>query len=239
MRAGLRLILLLCAAAPAQALAQKTVDVRLGDWRASYSLYSSPAAVCEAEPQWLADELDSVNALLDGFLALGTTRNNAWKESQLPLLVEAARVLPPMLEAHAATLNGLESCEVRKTRLFPGLLERGQKLVKEARNEVGQLGDLVRFTRHHVVLDKWEQERVKAQAAARANCSKSSAKPVIYFAYEDEFSTRRWLFCDDSTVIAPPGKTWERDPADPKKATLFIQTARLHADGQMLKAPKP
>lgn len=238
MHAAARLIFLLCVAAPAQVLAQKTVEVRLGEWRASYSLYSSPGAVCEAEPQWLADELDSVNALLDGFLAKGTTRNNAWKESQLPLLEEAARVLPALVDAHAATLTGLEGCELKKTRLFPALLERGQRLVKEARTEVGQLPELVRFTRHRVVLERWEADRMKAQATARETCKKSD-KPVIYFAYEDEFGTRRWLFCDDSLVIAPAGKTWEREPKDPKKATLWIQTARLHADGQMSKAPKP
>jgi hypothetical protein len=235
---GGRWLLFFCVAASAPVFAQKTVEVRLGEWRASYSLYSSPGAVCEAEPQWLADELDSVNTLLDGFLAKGTTRNNAWKENQLPLLEEAAKVLPPMVEAQAATLNGLEGCELKNTRLFPALLERGQRLVKEARVEVGQLPDLVRFTRHRVVLDKWEAERVKAQVAARAGCKKSD-KPLIYFAWEDEFGTRRWLFCDDSSVVAAAGKTWEREPKDAAKATLWIQTARLYSEGQVLKAPKP
>ncbi len=237
MHAGARLIFLLCLAAPAQVLAQKTVEVRLGEWRASYSSYPSLGAVCEAEPQWLAEELDSVNTLLEGFLSKGTTRNNAWKENQLPLLEEAARVLPPMVEAHDAALKGLAGCELRKTRLFPALLERGEKLVKEARVEVGQLPQLVKFTRHRVVLERWEAERVKSQAEARAKCSKGNG-PVIYFAHEDEFGTRRWLFCDDSVVVAPVGKTWEREPADLKKATLWIQTARLFAEGQMVKAPK-
>lgn len=238
MRAGSRLIFLLCLGASAQVFAQKTVEVRLGDWRASYSIYSSATAVCEAEPQWLADELDSTNNLLDGFLAKGTTRNNAWKESQLPLLEEAARVLPAMVDAHEATLKGLASCELKNTRLFPGLLERGQKLVKEAHVEVAQLPQLVRFTRHRVVLERWEKERVEAELAAKTKCAKAKS-PFIYFAFEDEFGTRRWLFCDESVVIAPAGKTWEREPADPKKATLWIQTARLFSEAQLLRAPKP
>lgn len=237
MHAGARLIFLLCLSLPAQVFAQKTVEVRLGEWRASYSLYTSPGAVCDAEPQWLADELDSVNTLLEGFLARGTTRNNAWQESALPLLQDAARVLPALLEAHDVTLKGLAGCELKKTRLFPALLERGQRLVKEARVEVGQLPALVKFTRHRVALERWESERVKSEAEARAKCGQGTA-PVIYFAYEDEFGTRRWLFCDDSVVIAPPGKTWVREPADPKKAALWILTARLFAEQQLVRAPK-
>jgi hypothetical protein len=238
MATAARLISLFCLALPAQVFAQKTVEVRLGEWRASYSLYPSAKAVCDAEPQWLAEELDSSNTLLDAFLARGTTRNNAWKENQLPLLEEAARVLPAMVQAHEATLQGLEGCELKNTRLFPALLERGQKLVKEAQIEVGHLPELVRFTRHRVVLERWEKQRLEAQEAARAKCG-AGEKPAIYFAYEDEFGTRRWLFCDESVVIAPVGKTWEREPADPKKATLWIQTARLFSEARLLKAPKP
>ena len=233
-----RLILLMCLGAPAQVFAQKTVDVKLGEWRASYSLYSSPAAVCVAEPQWLAEELDSVNVMLEGFLSKGTTRNNAWRESQLPLLEEAARVLPSMVQAHEATLIGIEQCELKDTRLFPALIARGRKLVKEAHLEVGQLPELIRFTRHRVLLDRWEKDRDEAELVAKAKCVKAPA-PFIYFAYDDEFGTRRWLFCDDTMVIAPVAKPWERSPADPKKATLWIQTARLYSDGQLMKAPRP
>jgi hypothetical protein len=238
MSTSARLILLVGLAMPAQVFAQKTVEVKVGEWRASYSVYATPEAVCSAEPQWLAEELDSVNTMLDGFLALGTTRNNAWKEHQLPLLEEASRVMPAMLRAHEVTLVGIEGCELKNTRLFPKLIARGRKLVKEAHMEVDQLPQLIRFTQHRVDVERWEKERDEAEEVAKAKCVKAP-EPFIYFAYEDEFGTRKWLFCDDTEVIARAGKTWERNPPFPAKATLWIQTARLHPEAQILKAPKP
>lgn len=228
-----------------QAYAQKTVEVRLGAWRASYSRYATPAAVCDAEPQWLAEELHSVNRLLDAFLALGTTRNGAWTEAQLPLLEQAQQVLPELLEAHTLALSGLSRCELRNTGRFPQILEQGLALVKEAQVEVGQLPQLIRFTRHRVALERWEAERAQAQRTARAGCKQGKgASGVIYFAWQDEFGTRRWAFCDDGVVVAPAGKPWSHQPADgapedAKVASTCIQIARLHAEALLVKAPVP
>jgi len=54
----------------------------------------------------------------------------------------------------------------------------------------------------------------------------------------------RWLFCDESVVLAPPGKPWEHQPPpgtphDAKRATMWIQAARLHPEKSLLHAPKP
>jgi hypothetical protein len=64
----------------------------------------------------------------------------------------------------------------------------------------------------------------------------------VSFAWQDELGVRRWKFCDGARVEAAPNKPWdyfppEGTPRDPKRATLSIQTARLHPEGQLLKAP--
>jgi len=115
-------------------------------------------------------------------------------------------------------------------------------LVKEAQSEVGRLPELVRFTRHRVVLERWERDRLERQLLARELCKPKDTR--IYFAWEDEFGARRWLFCDDSVVLAVPGHPWEQHPADgtphdAKVATLAIQTARLFSEGELQRAPKP
>lgn len=241
---AVRALLLIVALAPCAALAEKSVEVRLGEWRASYTTWDSPSDVCDAQAQWLADELHSVNQLLDAFLAKGTTRNGAWKEDDLPLLEQAAKVLPAMVDAQEATLRALEKCELRRTGLFPKLLERGLALVKEAHSEVGRLPELVRFARHRVALERWEKDRLDRATKARESCNGASSADRIYFAWEDEFGARHWLFCDDGAVLAPPGKAWEHQPPegkarDPKHATMCIQAARLFPEKDLARAPKP
>jgi hypothetical protein len=220
-------------------------EARLGEWRASYTVYDSRAEVCEAQPQWLADELQSVNALLAGFLNKSASHNGAWNEADLPLLEQAVKVLPAMVSAQLFALESLERCELRTVGLFPSILARGLPLAKDAKAQLERLPDLVRFAKHRVVIERWEKDRLDQVARARAACR--GAKPAetrIYFAYEDEFGARRWLLCDESVVLAPPGKAWEHLPSpgaphDLKRATQCIQAARLFSEGSMLHAPKP
>ncbi|MEW5740984.1 MAG: hypothetical protein AB1938_18835 [Myxococcota bacterium] len=241
----MRLVLLGLALWAAPAFAQKTIEIRLGEWRASYSTFPSPAAVCDAEAPWLTEELQSVNALLDRFLAHSSTRGGAWTQAHLPLLEQAAKVLPPLLEAVGATLDALSTCALGTQGRFPELISRGVPLVKEARAEVGRLPELIRFVKHRVALDKWEKHRAEALDAARSTCQGAKpTEPTIFFAWEDEFAVRHWLFCDDSEVVAPPAKPWLHLPkagakADPKQATLSIQAARLFPEAKLLRAPKP
>ncbi|MFO0595721.1 MAG: hypothetical protein U0228_10460 [Myxococcaceae bacterium] len=225
------------------ALAQKTVELHLGDWRASYSEYASKEAVCDAEPQWLAEELHSMNVLLDAFLDKGTTRRGAWAEGDLPLLEQAVKVLPAAVKAHEFALGALPSCAVAKSGRLPDILARGQKLLAEAKDEVGRLPELAAFTKKRVKLERWERDRAEAEAAAQATCKGSKPTELrIYFAWQDEFGVRRWKFCDGAVVEARPTKPWdylvpEGAKSDPKRATLGIQTARLHPEAQVLRAP--
>ncbi|MFT3713334.1 MAG: hypothetical protein QM817_37235 [Archangium sp.] len=235
-------IFVLLLAAPA--FAQKTVELRVGEWRASYSQYTSAAQVCDAESQWLAEELHSVNNLLDSFLEKGTTRRGAWSENDLPLLEQGAKVLPAAVAAQEFALDALASCSsLAKSGRFPEILARGAKLMPEAKDEVGRLEELARFTKKRVAVEKWEKQRVEAEALAIETCKGvKAADAKISFAWQDDLGVRRWKFCDGSSVEAAPNKPWdylppEGKPRDAKRATLCIQTARLHPETAMLKAP--
>lgn len=235
-------ILVVLAGAPAWA--QKTVELRVGEWRASYSVYTSAEQVCDAESQWLAEELHSVSNLLDAFLEKGTTRRGAWSENDLPLLEQGAKVLPAAVAAQEFTLNALSGCSsLVKSGRFPEILARGQKLLPEAKNEIGRLEELARFTRKRVAVEKWEKQRVEAELLAAETCKGvKAAEAKIALAWMDDLGVRRWKFCDGARVEAVPNKPWdyvppEGKPRDAKRATLSIQTARTYPESAMLKAP--
>ncbi|MGV3622409.1 MAG: hypothetical protein ACO1OB_16445 [Archangium sp.] len=230
-------LLVLFVAAPV--LADQAVEVRVGKFEAKYTVYSPPSAVCEAEAQWLAEELRSVNSLLEGFLSNGTT----FSEAQLPMLEQAGRQLPKLVEVHDASLTALSKCPLGKTPQFQSILEKGTALVTRAKVDVPRLPELARFTRHRVKLDTWEKQRDAQRDAARSSCSPTKSEP--FFAQEDEFGLRTFEFCDGGMVAAPPGTApWHYTPADDagrdaKTTTMRIQQAKLFPAAQVLVAPKP
>lgn len=231
------MLVLFCSA---PAFAEQTVEVRVGKLEAKYTVYSPASAACEAEPQWLAEELRSVNSLLEAFLSNGTT----FSEAQLPMLEQAGKQLPKLVQVHEATLNALSSCSMGKTPQFQNILEKGSALVTRAKVDVPRLPELAKFTRHRVKLDKWEKQRDAQRDAARSGCD-AKGEPKIFFAQEDEFGTRLFEFCDSGIVTAPPGSApWNYTPPDdagrdPKTTTMRIQNARLFPAAQVLVAPKP
>ncbi len=218
------------------ALAQTPIEYRLGDWKATHRVYSPPSAVCEAEPQWLYDELHTVNDLLDGFLARASTRGGGWSDAHLPMLEQAVKTLPAVVEAHAAALHALEKCPFATSGLYPQLLERGLKLVPEAQTELSKLPELMRFTRHRGAVERFEKDRAARQKKAKDGCAKPTA--TIYFSYQDEYRTRFWLFCDGAQVKAAADKTFEAEGGDPKQMPAYIRAARFHPDTALLKAPQ-
>lgn len=232
--------LLLVSFCSATALAEQTVDVHVGRLDAKYTVYSPPSAACEAEPQWLAEELRSVNSLLEAFLANGTT----FSEAQLPMLEQAGKQLPKLVEVHEATLKALSNCPLGKTAQFQNILEKGASLMARAKVDVPRLPELAKFTRHRVKLDKWEKQRDAQRDAARAGCD-GKGEPKLFFAQEDEFGTRLFEFCDGGIVTAPPGSApWNYTPPDdagrdPKTTTMRIQNAKLFPAAQVLVAPRP
>ena len=222
--------------------AERAVEVRVGKLEATYTEYAPPAAVCDAEPQWLAEELRSVNTLLEGFLAHGTT----FSEAQLPMLEQAGAQLPKLVEVHDATLTALAKCPLGQSPVFAAILEKGAQLVTRAKQDVPRLPELAKFTRHRVKVEKWLVQRDERREAAKASCSGvKPGAPTIYFAQEDEFGTRTFEFCDGAQVTSAPGSApWKYTPVedagrDAKVATLRIQHAKLFPAAQLVVAPKP
>ena len=220
-----------------------TLEMKVGEYHASYSPFKSAAAVCEAEATWLSDELQSVNTLLDAFLERGTTRRGAWSERDLPLMEQATAVLPRMLASHKQTLKALQGCSLGKEGRFPKILTRGFKVTAEAEAELVKLPGLIRFTRHRIALERWERQRSEAEQRALVDCQERKKEPHVYFAWEDEFQVRHWAFCDGSRVDSAPAKNYEFVAAlgaekDSDQATANIQTAKFFPASQILQAPR-
>ncbi len=239
MRRWVPLAVTLCAAS---GWAQKAIDFKLGEWKVTYRVYSPSSGVCEAEPQWLYDELEQVNGLLDAFLVRGASRSGAWGDQQLPLLAEAARTLPALVESHEASLAALKGCSFSHSGLYPKLLVRGLQLVKEASAELARIPELIRFAKHRAEVERWEKQRAALQQSARETCKGKKGKvPAIYFAFQDELQTRVWMFCDGTEVRAPAGKPFEVQPAQPNdglESAAYIQAARFHSESATSKAPQ-
>lgn len=229
-------LIALCAA---NAIAQQSVEVRVGEQRAKYTAYESAAAVCEAEPQWLAEELHGVNVMLEWFLAQGST----WKESQLPMLEQAAKALPKMVAAQDLALRALPSCSFAKTSRFPEILTVGVPLVDAAKKEVTRLPELAQFVKHRVALEKWEKQRDARREENRARCAGKQGEEVVFFAAADEFGTRTWEFCDGGVVVAPLTasqwhvRTVDDAGRDAKRDIVRIQRAKLFPSNEVMVPP--
>lgn len=233
-----RLALVAATLATTAGWAQKPIDYRLGDWKITYRAYAPASTICEAEPQWLYDELEQVNGMLDAFLVHGTTRGGAWGDQHLPLLAQAVKTLPPLVAVHEANLGALERCAFSRSGLYPKLLERGLKLVKEAHLELDKMPELVRFARHRGEVERWDKDRAAKQERAKETCPPEAAKPIVYFAWQDEYGTRVWQFCDGVVVRAPVRKPFEVEPAATKQAPSYVQAARSYPELAILKAPQ-
>lgn len=222
----------------ASSFAEQSVDVRIGKLEAKYTVYSPPSDACDAEPQWLAEELRSVNALLEAFLANGTT----FSEAQLPMLEQAGAQLPKLVQVHEATLNALSKCSIASSPQIANTLEKGNALVARAKVDVPRLPELAKFTKHRAKLDKWEKQRDAQREASRSECD---GTPKLFFGFEDEFGVRYFEFCDGGIVTAPrTSAPWNFTPADSKSGdakttTMRIQQAKLFPAAQLLVAPKP
>lgn len=230
-------LIVLCAA---NAIAQHSVEVKVGEYRVKYTSYETAASVCDAEPQWLAEELHGVNVVLTWFLAQGST----WQESQLPLLEQAAKAFPPMVAAQDFALRALPGCEVAKSGSFPQILLVGVPLVEAAQKEVARLPELAGFVKHRLALEKWARQRDARRDESRVRCAKKkNAEEVVFFAAADEFGTRTWEFCDGGAVIAPlTASQWHvrtvNDAGrDAKRDIMRIQRAKLYPLNEVMKPP--
>jgi len=161
--------------------------------------------VCETEPTWLFDELTGVNDLLSNFLDRTPAHGATWSDEQIPLLEEASRTLPRVVQAHADNLALVSRCAYSELGAWPELVKRGHKLVGEARQQLGEAPQVLAFARKRQLLERWEKDRARDEESARAGCDARDGgpSPFIYFAWQDDLGRTYWLFCDGAEVTTP------------------------------------
>lgn len=221
--------------------------VNLGGKRASYRNWKRVADLCAVDPKVFDGDVQSMNALLLGFLEQTSAGpEGVWADEHIALLEEGAKVLPISLElshdslAHAWSLG----CP------FPGVTQ-AKDLVEQAQRRIAEAPELLPVVRARVALAKWKEQRPVAQEAARSSCPVKPAKsPAVYFASEDEASRAEWLFCDGAKVVASPGNppAYEApapavDAPAPKKGkkpdpAAYVEAAAKYPAASISRAPK-
>lgn len=219
-------------------------------WRAYGA--ADQAAICDAEPRFLLDELASVNGALTRFLDAtatpeGTAPKDAWPDEKIERFEDGLAALPELLTQHEANARQASACAFAKTGGYPRLLERARKLVKDARERLDVVPKEIARARAARALEQWRRERLDAQEAARRECPAKSFSPVLYFAFTDEHGVTQWLFCDGASVTqAGQGEpTFEAAPTElvkgrraPKPAA-YLAAAKKHPAESINKAPAP
>ena len=209
------LLAMACLALGCSILAPRPPAARLyslGSASATYASWAGEAAnICDSEEHWLFEELSSTNQLLDGVLAHSSARGGTWADRELPLLEEAVRTLPPVLDALEWSLAALARCPLARRGLFPELLPRARTLVAEARAQLAEGSHILAFDKTSRRWESWDRERAQEQGQAKARCGAPSA-PTIYFAYRDELGQVAWLFCDGAQVLSQHGGPYQFQP---------------------------
>ncbi len=227
--AGMRR-LVLCVLWACVSTGPQQVTVAAGPWRATYRDWSG-VDVCETEPSWLREELDEANDVLERFTAHG----GAWRDDELPVLEEASRALPPLVEAHAKNLEALQHCpgEPHATAV-----ERGLKLVAAARDGLDGASKLLRFSSHRRGIEAWRKSLETERDEARERCAADAgALPVIYFAFGDELAGTTWLFCDGAVVNAPLTGGLRLEGGDASVQARYFEQSRVHPPGLVKRPP--
>ncbi len=197
-----------CAAKPVAPLQRYS----LGMARAEYRDYGKArAALCDAEPRWLTDELSSVNGLLSRFLT--NTEQAMDPEAvqharHLELLQEAIGTLGAVLEIHQRNLTELRECDFRTTGAFPDIARRGAELVEKAKARLEQGPAAVAAAELLEARRKWAEEAPAREATARQTwCTPNATvgNADLYFAREYPNGRTEWLFCDGLMVEARSG----------------------------------
>lgn len=184
----------------------------LGTARAEYRDYvGARASLCNAEPQWLADELNSVNGLLSRFLLNtreATNLDAPQQAEELELLREATRGLPPVMKIHRQNLAELSECGFRRTKAFPELARRGTELLTEAETRLAEAPAALAMIELRSAQRKWEEEVKSREATAKGTwCAPDTAvgNADVYFARQAADGQSSWLFCDGLKVESSSG----------------------------------
>lgn len=192
-----------CAAAPVKRKAER---FDFAGTRATYRVFTD-ASVCEAEPQFLADELLSVNEVFKRFLRdTPDSSNDAWTDAQFALMEDGLAKLPPLLDTHRTHVTLIGRCGFAKQGAWPEMLSRADTLLDGARARLDVGPILMKEVRRRTALAEWNRQRLEQQESARRSCPAKLGAATIYFAYRDEAGRTSYLFCDGALVTVTDGE---------------------------------
>jgi hypothetical protein len=228
LRALLGWLVLTSCAAPAPGRVPSS-SLSFAGGHATWREWPSEAALCEAEPRFLLDELSSVNEVLRRFLV--KARGDTWNDERISLVEDAARELRPMMDRHRATLAAVARCPFAGSSAFPAVTERGRALLADTDALLDGAPAAIASARAERAKREWLARRGERQEQARQACPARLGKVVVYFAWVDEGVTT-WLFCDGANVVAEGGREPSFSPAadSPRRrhprAKAYLEAAR-------------
>lgn len=231
-----------CAAAPVKRKAER---FDFAGTRATYRVFTD-SSVCDAEPQFVADEFLSVNEVFKRFLReTPDNSNDTWTDAQFSLMEDGIARLPPLLETHRQHLRLISRCNFAKTGAWPEMLSRADTLLDgtKARLDVGPI--LMKEVRRRTALETWNRERLEQQEAARRACPVKTGAATIYFAYTDETQRTSYLFCDGALVTVTRGEPkLEPAPSEltgrkPTSSKTYLSAVERFPRAAVMTAPTP
>ena len=178
--------------------------VKVGSKQASYRDWSQ-VDVCLVDQKLWVQDFDAMNALLAELLGQTSAGpEGMWADEHIALLEEAQKQLPMPLKLNAAAITQARSSACR----IDGLT-RAQELNSQALKRLAEAPELLVHVRARRAVMEWKNAQDGALSTAREKCPakpKSSAKPQVFYASEDDANHAQWLFCDGHKVVAAPGE---------------------------------
>ncbi len=211
-------------------------EYRLGRTTAYFRDYTNVSPrLCDDQPSWLLEELGSVDDLLTGLGAQGRG-GSGFKDSELPLLEEAAATLGPVIDAQRRTVAWARSCPFGRGDGMVDRLTRSEALAKLSADQLVQVSGAASFARQRLKYEQWDLKRQQEQQEAHQLCGKSVAANAVFHAYRDDLGQVRWLFCDGVVVSSLNGAPYQLEspgelaPAErEKRAPEYFLAARMFA----------
>jgi len=216
--------------------------VSLGERTATYRDYRN-GNVCDADPQRLASDLDSMNALLGSFLGqTSASRDGMWADEHIALLEQAQKALPPALDGQQSAVGGLAACPPDPELDLAASQRVGEELTRQARKRLAEAPALLAYITAKNAVAGWTESRPAAQAAGREQKCPAKPKPGaadLYYAVADPTGKTRWFFCDGAVVTADGGGAPQFTPG-PKKSTPkpYLDAAAAWPSADVQRPPK-
>jgi len=210
------------------------------DWRSIH--------VCEADQKLVETELTRFNTFADTFLE-DTSGKTKLSENQQIALLKLSPQVKPLLDGFGNLIFQSPSCAFAKNARIMSLVRRASGLLSQSRQRLEQAPELLWILEEGKAIDEWKKQQPSIIAKARKEwCptpEQRSPAPDIFYVSEDENLRKEWLFCDDTKMVAEPGKEISLIlPKNPPRnhrsypRKLYFEAAESYPDSQIQRPPK-